>query len=271
MKAIATENKINNKTCEILFSDYFKLRYGFSFATAGALARDTLRLTTTLNSYSLKEGQILRYVVSNTEPAGKALKDCQFVLAKLTVYAPEDAEYRRKYGLKELKLRVMQRIINEAISYGGCLSQKDIGEILFLDRGTVSDYLKELESRHIHIATRANFTKKDIKIPSKRDIIEMFLQGSSKEEIVRHTGHLFTYVEECIMEFLRVGLYHRWNHPISVINQSLKLDPVSIHNYIKIYQSFLKDRTLSKLLHKIFSFYENSLLLAIKEEKVKET
>ena len=104
MKAIATENKINNKTCEILFSDYFKLRYGFSFATAGALARDALRLTTTLNSYSLKEGQVLRYVVSNTEPAGKALKDCQFVLAKLTVYAPEDAEYRRKYGLKEEKL-----------------------------------------------------------------------------------------------------------------------------------------------------------------------
>jgi len=48
MKAITTENKINNKTGQILFSDYFKLRYGFSFATAGALARDALRLTTTL-------------------------------------------------------------------------------------------------------------------------------------------------------------------------------------------------------------------------------
>jgi len=137
---------------------FFRTRYKFSASVTARIVKDVLQLIRLHNPDFLKEGQVVRYVVAKTEPMGKPLQNCQFLPVRLTLYAPEDAEYRKRNGLKKLKHFVIQRITQEAIAHGGVLSQENIANILFLDRRTVTEYIKELESRNVQIITRARLS-----------------------------------------------------------------------------------------------------------------
>jgi len=137
---------------------FFRTRYEFSTSVTARIVRDVLQLIRTHSPDFLKEGQVVRYVVAKTEPMGKPLENCRFLPVRLTLYSPEDAEYRKRNGLKKLKYLVIQRITQEAIAQGGVLSQQDIANMLFLHRRTVTHYIKELESQNIQIITRAKLS-----------------------------------------------------------------------------------------------------------------
>lgn len=249
--------------------NYFKMRYRFSLAITEQLVQDVIRVIKILSSDYVREGQILRFVVSNSEPPGKALKDCRFVLVKLTIYAPGDKEYRKSRGLKELKLRVMQRITGEAFDQGGSLSQEDIADILFLDRRTVVDYIRELESRGIEIFTRAKLNRiKNQPLP-KTKVIKMFLKGAHEEEIASKTYHDTAFIKKWVEEFLQTSLfYHRGISP-RFIPKITGIDPESIREYLQIYDSLVKgEKELLQSLRNFFSFYEKASLSGIFKEHI---
>ena len=247
---------------------YFKSRYGFSSVTSEMLGEDVLKFIRIFNPDFIEEGQILLYVVSISEPPGKLLKDCQLVPVKLTLYHPEDTEYKKQNGLKELKLRIIQRITQEAFAQGGSLSQEDIANLLFLDRRTVVEYIKELESRGIKVVTRARLPQLLTRSLNKPQIIKMFFQGSSETEISSSTGYPKTYVEKYIDDFLRVILLYRQGITPSNIANLTGINTDLVKEYLTIYNRLISDEKLSTLVHKFLSFYEKPFLL--KTLKVKE-
>lgn len=254
---------VKRKSEYIALLNYFKMRYNFSPAIAEQLVQDVLRIIKVLNPDSLKEGQILRYVVSNTEPPGKTLKDCKLVLVKLTLHTPQDIEYRKRNGLKELKLKVIQRITREAFNQGGSLSQEDIADILFLDRRTVVDYIKELESRGIQVITRAKLPKIKGKPASKSRVIRMFLEGMEEEEIANRTYHNIIFIKRWIEEFLQTHLFYHWGTPVYSIPKITGIQPDLVREYLEIYNLLTEEKQISQNINRFFSFYEKINLLEV--------
>ncbi len=266
--SIAIRKNPNGENFRGFLAYYFRSRYEISSGIADALAEDVLRLVRILNPNSFEEGQILRYAVSVTEPPGKLLRECKFVPVKLTLYAPEDREYRERNGLKELKLRVIQRITSEAVAQGGSLSQEDIASLLFLDRRTVVDYIKELETRNVQIITRAKLPLLFSQRVDKLQMIRMFLQGFDEIEIASSVGCLESSVKRYIEKFLRISLLYRQGIAVSTIIKATGIDSESVEECLNIYNSVIADEKLVSFAHKIFSFYEGPGLLEVL--KIKE-
>lgn len=236
-------------------SHYFKTRYKLPPAISEALVKDVLKLIDLLATDSIKIGQILILTVSSTEPPGKRLDSCQFVPVKLTVHAPEDIEYCKRYGLKELKMKVIQRITQEAFIQGGSLSESEIANILFVDRRTVVDYIKELKSRGIIIKTRAKLSPQRKASLEKHQIVKMYIEGASEEEVARVTQYPENYIIKCINDFIKVSLLYRQGNKASSITKITNISLPSVNEYIEIYKSLQKEE-FSSTFHKILSFFE---------------
>ncbi|MBC7190444.1 DUF1670 domain-containing protein, partial [Candidatus Aerophobetes bacterium] len=216
---------------------------------------------------SLKEGQILYPAVAIKEPSGKSLKDCEFIPVKLTLYHPEDSEFRKKNGLKKLKFRIIKRITREAVEQGGSLTQEDIAELLFMDRRTVVDYIKEMETEGEKVITRAKLSLLSSHLLPKFEIIKMFVAGYSDAEIASSCGYPEPYIISYIDAFLRIGLFYRRGFTPLQIAQITGIELNSVKTHIESYNRLMMNKKFSQLLGKIFSFYEGTGVVNLLKSK----
>lgn len=247
--------RLANKTAESRITNYFEHRYKFSPVVSECLSKDTLFFNTVFSHEQRDDGQIIYYAVSNKEPAGKRLNQCQYVKVKLTIRIEDDIRYRQEHGLKELKLRIIKRICKEAVLQGACLTYEDIAEFLFLDRTTVGIYINLLQKRGQCIQTRANFTDQGRKFTHKEQIIKLFLMRLSNTEIARRTNHSLAAVENYIREFLRVNLLHREHKTKPVIAQLIHKSLFLVKEYVALYHKLELDEYFKDLLERKLLLY----------------
>jgi len=154
-----------------LVTNHLRQRYSFSPVVAEALSDDLQLLSHEMNGASqLAEGQILYPAVKADEPSGKALKDCQYVMVRLTMFARSDIVFQQRHNLKELKKRVLQRITEEADAQRAPLTYEDLSRLLFADRKTIAQYIRELRAEGKTIVTRATYTDASATISHHRPI-----------------------------------------------------------------------------------------------------
>lgn len=238
---ISQSDRLQFKTAESRIANYFEKRYKFSPVISEALTADTLFFNTVFSNNRRLDGQIVYYAVSNKEPAGKPLKDCQYVKLILTLRCKDDVKYREKHGLKELKLRIIKRICDEAVLQGACLTHEDIAELLFLDRTTVGLYIKTLEKHGQYAQTRANFTDQSRKYTHREQIIKLFLINLSETEIAQRTSHNLLAVENYIKDFLRINLLYQEGKTEAAICRFTKISHALVKQYTALYQRLQKD------------------------------
>jgi hypothetical protein len=227
---------------------------------AEVLAEDALYLRTLSAPGSRQDGQIIWHAVKSTEPAGKALKDCEYVAVVLTLQHPDDIVYRHQYGLLALKRRILKRISDEAIAQGAPLTQEDLGAILYMDRGTVAKHIAVLEAQGQMVVTRAHFTDAGRAVTHKRPIIQQFLLGVPETEIARRTGHSLSSVEAYLGGFLRVALPHRQGDAPHLISRITGFSPFLVEEYLSLYEELATDETFAVPVRKILDFYADGLL-----------
>lgn len=248
-------DRLQFKTAKSRISNYLKKRYKFSPVISEALTGDTLFFNTVFGNSQCSDGQIIYYGVNNQESAGKPLKDCQYIKLILTLYAKDDAKYREKHGLKELRLKIVKRMCNEAVVQGGCLTHEDIAKILFLDRTTVSAYIKTLEKRGYYVPTRAHYTDQSKRYTHKEQIIKLYLMHFSETEISKRTNHNLEAVENYINEFLRINLLFKEHKPEATICRVISKSPGLVKEYILLYQQLEKDNYYKESLEKKMLLY----------------
>jgi len=155
MKTRLPADRLQEKSPTTLVANHLRQRYHFSPVVAEALTDDLQLLSHQIHGASLlAEGQILYPAVKSDEPAGKALKNCQYVMARLTMFAKSDIAFRQQHGLRELKKRILHRITEEADAQGGALTYEDLSWLLFADRKTIGQYIQELRARPLSPAPR---------------------------------------------------------------------------------------------------------------------
>ena len=261
MKTKPTRDRLSEKNSQGLLVNHLRTHYNFSPAMAEVLAEDAHYLRTISAPGSRQDGQIVWYAVKGTEPAGKALKDCEYVAVTLTLYHSNDIAYRHQHGLPELKRHILKRITDEAVAQGAPLTHEDVGTILFMDRGTVADHIAVLKTQQrAHVITRAHFTDAGRAVTHKRPIIKMRLLGVPETEIVHRTGHHLSSVERYVDGFLRVALSHRRSDTPQLISRITGFSLFLVNEYIALYEELAADETFAVPLRKYLDFYADGLL-----------
>ncbi len=260
MKTKPSRDRLSEKNIQGMLVNHLRTRYKFSPAMAEVLTEDALYLRTIMASGNRQDGQVVWYAVKSTEPAGKALKDCEYEAVVLTLYHPEDIAYRHQQGVTALKQRILKRISNEAAAQGAALTHEDLGAILHMDRGTVADHITALRARGKKVITRAHFTDAGRAVTHKRPIIKMRLLGVPETEIAHRTGHHLSSVERYINDLLRVALPYRHGDRPQLISRITGLSLFLVNEYIALYKELVSDETFTVPLRKFLDFYADGLL-----------
>lgn len=155
---------------------------------------------------TIKPGQIKVIGILSSEPAGKALQDCQTGLCVVTHNAgKEDQEILFRYGVTALRRARVLRITEEAHDQGICLTQEDLAYNIFgCGLRTIRRDIKALKDTGVHVPTRGQ--QKDIGpgVSHKVLAVRMYLERKTDLEIAKTIYHSLKAIERYTVTFARV-------------------------------------------------------------------
>ena len=260
MKTRSPADRLEEKSSATLVTNHLQQRYLFSPVVAEALTDDLQLLTHQMHGASqLAEGQILYPAVKADEPAGKALKECQYVMVRLTLFAGDDILYQQQYGLKALKKRILQRMSEEADAQGGPLTYEDLARLLFADRKTIGQYIQELRAAGQRVVTRASYTDASASISHHRAIVRQFLLNYTETEIAQRLDHGLSRVEGYIKDFLRICVAERQGYTVEGIRHLTGLAKGVVEKHLAHYAELSASPHWKERLERKLRFYEASI------------
>jgi len=260
MKTKLAADRLQEKSPATLVTNHLRQRYHFSPVVAEALSDDLQLLVQQVNGSSqLAEGQILYPAVKADEPAGKALKDCQYVMVRLTMFAQSDIAFQQQHGLKELKKCILHRITEEADAQGAPLTYEDLSRLLLADRKTIGRYIQELRGEGKAVVTRATYTDASASISHHRPIVQQFLLNYTETEIAQRLNHSLTQVEGYIKDFLRVCVAHRQGYTPEGIRHLTGLAKGVVEKHLEHYAELSASPLWQEHLERKLRFYEASI------------
>jgi biotin operon repressor len=260
MKTRSFSERLDDKSARALLANHFRERYNYNPAMAEAIFRDTVFVRTLLDPTAREEGQIICHFPKATEPAGKPLRDCQYVTVRLTLCAADDAEFLARRGTKALRRRRLKRMCDEAVAQGGPATQEDMAVLLGCHRSTISRDIAEIKAQGSEAVTRGDVTDQGRGISHKQPILKMYLLGSPPSEIARRTNHALESVERYIEPFFRVACLRSEGKGLGAICRITKLSRGLVEEYLAFYQDLVTDTVFAEPLAKRLHFFQEGLL-----------
>jgi len=184
-------------------------------------------------------GQIKFLAISDQEPPGKPLDECQKVAVFLTLDAGEDDQLLRfKFGTKVMRRAKILRLATEAKEQGGLLSYEDIAyRLLNCGLRTVVRDANAIREQGMSLPTRGQ--QKDMgPLQNHRvKVIDLFLQGFEYKEIARRTMHALSSVENYVTTFARIVLLIEKDYCDDEMARIIDKSPALVKMYRQIYQN----------------------------------
>lgn len=144
--------------------------------------------------------------------------------------------------LKEVTKKRMARVIEEAFSQGGVLSQSDVAVMFSLTAARVSQLLSEYQRENDVVAPyRGNVHDIGRSITHKAKIVSMHLKGCQTVEIARATRHAPSCVDRYLADFDRVKMLLKQGMAVSEIAYLTSLSEGLVSEYIGIIKEQLPD------------------------------
>jgi hypothetical protein len=188
---------------------------------------------------NLKMGQMLWVAVAKDEKAnyGKKMSSTRLVPVVLTVIDQSDIERRMK-GEKPsaFKSAVLARVLEEAETQGGVLSETDLAFILHLQRGRISQLILQYEQEYDTILPRrGNVHDLGPTVSHKKAIVKKVkMDGKSSSVVARETNHSLSSVDRYALDFERInfclkkGLTVDGTSFVTSLNKKLVLEYVGL-------------------------------------------
>jgi hypothetical protein len=185
-----------------------------------------------------KPGQYRVIGVLNTEPAGKAIKDCRKGQCTVTLDAgQEDRQIRSLYGIGALRQARLLRICAEACEQGVLLSHEDIAyNILNCSLRTVARDVEHWRKKGIAVPTRGQ--QKDIGpgVSHKVVAVRLLLERVHPLEIARRLYHSLGAIERYTQCFARVVMLHKQALSPVEIAFVVQISESLVKQYLRLYQ-----------------------------------
>jgi biotin operon repressor len=228
-----TMDRIEVKTAENQLRQEFIQGYGYPPRIAEALVNTVTEHNRSVYSGERQDGQIIYRAVAKEEPAGKPLKECRLVSVRITLFAREDREIRKKNGRVALRRYILVKISHEALDQGGLLTQEDLAELLRTSTRTIRYDIAALREEGVNVPTRGYY--RDIgRGPShKALIVGLWLKGYEYTEIELRTHHSPASIQNYIENFKKV-VYLKDTMKIEDIRQVTGLSESLIKEYLEL-------------------------------------
>lgn len=187
-----------------------------------------------------KPGQIKIVGILSSEPAGKALKDCQTGVCTVTFNnGQEDQEIRFRDGVSALRRARILRITEEALDQGIHLTQEDLAYNIFgCGLRTIRRDIKALRDKQLFVPTRGQ--QKDIGpgVSHKVIAVRMFLERKTELAIARTIYHSLKAIERYTNAFSRVIILLEKGFSPLQVSFVVQISQRLVIQYQQLYQDF---------------------------------
>lgn len=203
------------------------------------LAKDIIQLFRryTRDPWSLDVGQTLWFAVDKDEKPGpaKTLAKMRIVPVVLSVTHDEDKTLRANgCSHKEVRRFKVARILNEAYSQNGVLSQSDVSELLGVSAGTIGKDIREYQDENaVILPYRGTIHDIGPSLTHKKVIVSLFLQNVQTPDISRRTCHTEEACDRYIKAFKRVKTLYGRMSPLE-ISRTLEMSERLVNEYITL-------------------------------------
>ncbi len=224
------------KTAGHSFHQLLRTRHGYSAAAAEQFIDELHDLAARLNRQDQGQNQIIYSAVSDQEPAGKKLTECQLKAVLLDYIVPEDYELADRESSKKLKWARLLRYATQARSQGAVLSQPDLALLLGISTGAIQSLLKEHPD--VVVPTRGLVADMGPALSHADKIVDLFMNGYTETEIVRRTGHSYDSVENYILSYAKVVYLLEKGMPPPAIRKALGFSRKLVDRYTRLYREY---------------------------------
>ncbi len=222
------------------------------------------------NPNVMNVGQVKILGIAASEPAGKALSECEMKTAVVTLDAgKEDEEVRENYGLAALRQARLARITHEAWDQGVSLTQEDLAfKLLNCGVRTVRRDIKALAKRGVIVPTRGQ--QKDIGpgVSHRVEAVRLYIERKTFTEIERTLKHSPTAIKRYILTFSRVAYLTEKGYSTKEIAFLVQISERLTGEYQALYRQYKEDASYKDHLEEILALnptdYETSKRGAIK-------
>lgn len=214
------------------FARELRSEHGLSPAAARALVGELRRLAEEARG-ERAAGAVVFWAVAATEPAGRALVECELVPVTLQLVDPEDEGVWGRHATRGLKWARVLRLSGQAWSQGAYLSQADLAFLLGVDAGVIG----RLAAAHptVVVPTRGNMADMGPGLTHAERIIRLFLEGYTETEIKARTGHTYASIERYLLTFAKVVLLTERGLPPPLIRRAIGCSSRLVASYLRLY------------------------------------
>lgn len=226
---------------------------GFFPALADKVERDLRELTDEVSISNRDNDEIIYYAVSDHEPAGRSLSECELTPVKLEYVTTKDENIFNTEGLNALKWERASRFATSARYQGALLNQIDLAFLIGISPAVMQRLDKE-HKREI-LPTRGNIIDMGPKVSHADEIIDDIMNGYEVTEIRDRTKHTLRSIERYKDNFIKVvGLLEEGLSPPE-IRKVLDCSRRLVNKYIELYHKYNTDEYRWFMNTKIRSVY----------------
>ncbi len=209
--------------------------HNFSPAKARAYLRMLQKHAEKANQ-SRPDTSIVFYAVSDREPPGRPLAECNLVPVQLSYVHKEDEDLINPDSTSRLKWQRILRYTTEAKSRGAYLSQPDLAYLL----GVHPEVIQKQMQNHakVIVPTRGNLADMGPGISHMARIVELYMQGYTETQIKHRTGHSYESIEAYLKNFSTyVGLVEQ-GMPKNLIRKAMGKSMRVVNSCAHLYEKF---------------------------------
>lgn len=181
-------------------------------------------------------GNIIYYAVSDREPPGKPLSECNLVPVQLSYVHQEDEDLINPDSTSRLKWQRILRYTTEAKSQGAYLSQPDLAYLLGVHPEVIQKQIQD--HAQVVIPTRGNLADMGPGISHMARIVELYMEGYTETQIKYRTGHSYESIEAYLKNFsIFTGLLEK-GMPKPLIRKTMGRSTRVINTCARLYEKF---------------------------------
>lgn len=185
----------------------------------------------------LRPGQVRVILTQYSAKHGRAVRDTPLVEVTWTLNSgAEDRAVRAQHGRQTLRQVRIQRLLDEALAQGAVASQEDLAQALQVSVRTIKRDCATLQAQGVYLPTRGKLQGIGRGQTHKAQIVGLWLQGATYDQIARQTRHSLSAIHRYIQTFARVVDLHQQGFSAMQVAQLVQCGGALVREYLAVYQ-----------------------------------
>ncbi len=245
--ANATVRRLVAKTPQEHFVRELREGYHYAPRVAQAILEDAQECLVGDNEH-LTVGQ-MRFILAKRDAShGRPLSETETTEVVWTIDAgTEDLQVLEEHGSIALRRVRILRLLDEALVGGAVATQEDLARALQVSVSTIKRDFAALREKGVYLPSRGSLHGIGRGQTHKAQIVALWLQGLTYDQIARRTRHAVSSIKRYINSFIRVVWLDRHDYSQQQIAQLLQIGPALTAEYVALCDGYTTEEYKERL------------------------